>query len=430
MTHLAYEVNVTPAGRVTIGLTLPTEEAAMRDIYFDLDDFFRVLEIPKKEQRLVTKCFTDGVETYYQFIYGYNKYGRQPEFLIGERMGEPYIFGFGCVRVVRQPKLSLETRVKVVRYMLADMQPPEEYGTPHGLPAVVSFLAGAGVLEPPLFRSLMFFADIESHNLFEDWETDEAIMLSDWVIAKADIPRSERLWWLWYIGVHCEAHHIGRKVVQYWMGHPALPTADKRTLCFSWLEEDAPIEPPDEWLALEAELFGEMPGDPAELLSSPPDALPELAPDDEPPDFMPSINFLRYALVGGARGFILTPAYCKRQALKALPLLGEDALTLCETYLDSDRDYTADSVNLGVADVLREHHATLPPAAVRNLIERGTRIGKVATRKGFYRLGADLIGPEYWERARADNAKSIRTWAIKQVARRDRQGRKQKQTAS
>jgi len=45
-------------------------------------------------------------------------------------------------------------------------------------------------------------------------------------------------------------------------------------------------------------------------------------------------------------------------------------------------------------------------------------------RKTFYQLGADLFGDDYWERAAADSAKSIRDWAAKKRAGPARRGRK------
>jgi len=43
-------------------------------------------------------------------------------------------------------------------------------------------------------------------------------------------------------------------------------------------------------------------------------------------------------------------------------------------------------------------------------------VGWVGTRRTFYQLGADLFGDDYWKRAAADSAKSIRDWAAKKRA--------------
>ena len=53
---------------------------------------------------------------------------------------------------------------------------------------------------------------------------------------------------------------------------------------------------------------------------------------------------------------------------------------------------------------------------MQELIERALAIGKVTTRKAFYALGAEYVGPEYYARAAQDNAKSIRDWAAQQLS--------------
>ena len=113
--------------------------------------------------------------------------------------------------------------------------------------------------------------------------------------------------------------------------------------------------------------------------------------------------------------FALTPAYLKRQALVGLAALGEDPLTLCQIYLGAT-DYYGDSINLGVAEVVRTYRSALPDPAVHDLIERGLRIGSVPVRRAFYQMGLDFFGGDYLVRAQADNANSIRQWANKAAA--------------
>ena len=116
----------------------------------------------------------------------------------------------------------------------------------------------------------------------------------------------------------------------------------------------------------------------------------------------------------------------KRRAVLELPQLGEDPLQVCQTYLESDDGYTADAINQGVADVIRAYSPDLPREAVQALVERGIKIPKLTTRKAFFRLGADLFGPDYLTRAQADKTKSIRDWATKQTAGPPKRQRKKK----
>ncbi|MEK7783999.1 MAG: hypothetical protein AAB658_01075, partial [Chloroflexota bacterium] len=146
-----------------------TGKKTARPETFDLGKFYKQLDIAKHEQETVAECLARGLEHYYQHIYGYDKYGKRPAFLIGERMVEPYIFGFGAVEVVRHNGLSPETRFKIVKHAVKQIDATAEYGTPHGLPVMISFLAGADVLDSPSFRSLMIAADFGGP-LFDDWE--------------------------------------------------------------------------------------------------------------------------------------------------------------------------------------------------------------------------------------------------------------------
>jgi len=65
---------------------------------FSFRDFCRELRIPAKEQERISEAMAQGLEDYYLDVYGYHKYGKRPDFLINERMGEPLIFGYGAFR--------------------------------------------------------------------------------------------------------------------------------------------------------------------------------------------------------------------------------------------------------------------------------------------------------------------------------------------
>ncbi len=111
----------------------------------------------------------------------------------------------------------------------------------------------------------------------------------------------------------------------------------------------------------------------------------------------------------------MTPNYMKRRAVFGLAQLGEDPISVCQTYLDSESGSAADAINQGVVDVIREYHQHLPQAVVQELVERGLKIRKTNTRKTFFQLGAELLGPDYLTRAQSEPSKSIRDWAAQQA---------------
>jgi hypothetical protein len=402
--------------------------------YFDLKEFYKELGIPKKEQDAVTACLTLGLEHYYRHIYGYDKYGERPEFLIAERMYEPYIFGFGAVEVVRHDSLSLETRLKIIQYTFQHIDATAEYGIPHGLPILISFLAGAGILGPALFRSLMITATFGGQ-LFDDWELIEVRWLFEWLINKADIPDSERLWWLWHICGNGESPQVCKTLSEGLLAHTALSTKDKLALCNAWLTDSPAGEPPAQWEAMQALMRGDVDAFETHLAEAglpPPEVLPsreaieaeydsaieallEKDDDGDEPASMP-LHLLRHMLVGPLGVMPLTPGALKRVAIASLPALGEDPLKVCKKYLDSDRDYYADAVNQAVAGVIRTYHHRMPEKEVRALVERGLEIGGAPTRKTYYQLGADLFGDPFMKRAEKDSAKSIREWAAKKTS--------------
>ena len=104
-----------------------------------------------------------------------------------------------------------------------------------------------------------------------------------------------------------------------------------------------------------------------------------------------------------------------RQSIPWLVRLGEDPLAIAETFIDY-RNGFADQVHAGVADVLAEHHDRMPRDLVERLIEAGIGVtGSGPTRRRFYRLGTELFGQRYLERATEDTAGSVRQWAAREL---------------
>ena len=382
---------------------------------FSSQQFFLELAIHQAEQAEVEDCLVRGLEFYYRYVYGYDKYGEYPEFLVQERMYEPFIFGFGAVEVVRRSNLSIETRQKVVQYTWRQIRPMEEYGIPYGLPVLLSFLARTEVLEAPLFRSILLMAAVERHHLFDELHKDELLSLLDWMTAQANLPPGEQLWWVQFLSSYCDKPHLGKPMMEHLLLHPRLATTCKRDLCRAWLSKEPRGKPPAQWIALKAKLQGDSKGFKAawaQLTLSEQELMPSEVEDKSA--LVPDLSTFSI-LVDRNSYLALIPNYMKRRAVLGLAQLGEDPISVCQTYLDSESGSAADAINQGVVDVIREYRQDLPQAVVQKLVERGLKIRKTNTRKTFFQLGAELLGPEYLTRSQSEPSKSIRDWAAQQA---------------
>src|SRR3990172_682998 len=367
------------------------------------------LDLPEADRPRVESDLLDGVANFraHDEVAGY--------YTDAELLRYPYIFGFGAVAVARDPVLDLNTRLAVVRSAIRGLPPPGDNRIPHRLPAPPSFLAGAGALHRVTFQVVMIATDMAG-DLYDDWRTDEARVLLDWLIAKSEMPDADALWWLYYLFSHCDKAPVGKAMFRFVLDHPAWPNGIKRDLCLAVLAERDTLRPPALWRAFWASLRGDEQALKQAQAELEPAVLDDLirSGDEGEDDFAgtpraPSFGFISSLLRGG-ESFGLIPPYFKRMAVAELAVLGEDPLAVCRRYLGR-HDYYTDGINQGVADVVRAHRAGLPDAAVRDLIETALGIGSVVTRREFYALGAELFGADYLERAQRDNAGSIRQWA-------------------
>jgi hypothetical protein len=391
---------------------------------FDIDQFFADLHIEDaKEQKRIRSCFAQALEIYYEYIYGYHKYGRKPEFLIAERMGEPYIFGFGLVEVLRARRgIKETTKLAICQYTLQTIVPEEEYGIPHGLIVLLSYLAQTGYLSPDVFRAVMQVTNLLRQWIWP-WQIEEAIQLSDWLITQDEIPSQEKVFWLWHLSMQLDANvHLGKKLVNHWLAHPDLAADLKKELVHGWLDEVRKLgTPPAAWRLVMAQTTGD--------LAEAEKALQELGAshkeikqvkaiiEEEAKRDVFSKLFSRDPLLNFSPewGHLLTPNWLKRIAVLALVKLGEDAWETAVLYLDSTRDYGAEAINQGVADIIAAYADVIPSAEIRELIEKGIQIPQVSVRKTFYRLSTNFFGTELLEKTAVDNAASVRKWGAKEL---------------
>ena len=414
-----------------------TKTTAATDLV-NFKTLYKQLKINKSEQALVTDCLMLGLARFHDHVSGSS--GRRAIEKLAGRIGEPYIFGFGAVEVARNPGLALDTRLKFIEHALHSFDATTEYGIPHGLPILASCAASTGALQPDLFRPMLIAAGFAGA-MFDDWQIAEVQALFQWLIDRADMPKAERLWWLWQIMINCEEGRLGRRLGGWLLAHDDIGLKSKKTLCTAWLTDTAPGEPPPQWEALQALLRGDVKDFVAhaaeagvtadatisgEEIEADYDAALDALLDDteESRTSLPMpLQLLRNTLVGPLGDVVYTPSTLKHLALITLPNLGDDPVKVCQTYLGEERRPQGATLNLGVAAIIRAHQSRIPKAVQRKLVARGLKLGGVATRKTFYQLGADLFGENFWKGARQDEAKSIRDWVLKkskatQLARR------------
>jgi hypothetical protein len=335
-------------------------------------------------------------------------------------------------------------------YTVQQIDATAQYGTPHGLPILLSFVAGAGALEAVTFRMVMIAADL-GYSLFDDWQVAEVKQLLDWLVVQVEMPPAERLWWLWHISINSEPASMSKVIAEILLTHKVLRSANKRSLCEAWLSDTAVGQPPAHWEAIQSLMQGDVVGYKQHIAEAglppiPDHELPSMealtedfdlaldnlvededgaeGDDTETPSL--SLNFFRQTLVGPMGMLVVTPGIIKRAAVMALPALGADPLGVCHQYLTPARGEGL-GLHQGVADVIRAHHPQMPPDEVRGLVERGLTMNVLPTRKTFYELGADLYGRDFLKRAKRDKANSIRQWAAKRLAQESPKPPKRKQ---
>lgn len=147
-------------------------------------------------------------------------------------MGEPYIFGFGMVEVLRAKRgIKETTKLAICQYTLQTIQPEAEYGVPHGLIVLASYLVETGYLTADIFRAAMQATNLLRHWIWP-WQIEEALALSNWLVVQETIPDQEKLFWLWHLSMQLnDNYHFGKKLVNHWLEHPDLSNDVKKSWC-------------------------------------------------------------------------------------------------------------------------------------------------------------------------------------------------------
>lgn len=348
---------------------------------FSLKQFYRDLRIPEDERPLIEEMMAKGLEKYYYDLYGYHKYGKEPVFLIEERLGEPYIFGYTTVGILHHQDISAQTKQWVAEYTLAIARPGEEFGMPHGLLAAISVLAAGGHLRGrPLASAIRSLAG--ERDVFADLTKEDTQALTDSLLTDQALPLEERLDLLHFLLIRCEYTFArGKEMLERALETPALPQEHKKTLC-TWLIHGRADIRQEGFSLLEALARGERPE---------------------------TFTGLTSAMFG------LVPDYLKRAAIVGLARVEGDPAAVARRYLGAGDRYDAVPFDQAVADIIEAFHEEMGPGEVREMVERGTRASAFQTRLRFYQLGLKLYGPEFIRPALEDRSKKVRDWAGKQL---------------
>ena len=396
------------------------EDYAEEDV-FNIEDFFVLLGIPKNEQKLVEKCLAKGLYNYYMDIYSYEKYGNNLTWLIEDRMYEPFIFGYGTTEIIKNKKITSETKNKIIAYTLSITTPDREYGIPHGLIHILHYLAIEELLDTGTFNLIMITLQTNPHTTFDDFPLAGWKDLSKWIINSSEISADETVWWIWQFSTKFAKslnYPQGSKIVEFWMNHPGISSEAKLELCWAWLTDSKDVgSKPIAWQLMDAQMTGDVKTVRKLLkgLGVPP---ADIAGAIRNMEFIQSEiadPILNMSFMSSFADFVWLPSWLKRLAVPFLVQLGEDPLDICVILLDQSRDYMSEGINKGVADVLGLYGNQLPPDELRALIEKGLKIPQVGTRKAFYQVSTQFYGNKYMQNTQTDNAASIRKWGKKKL---------------
>lgn len=349
---------------------------------FDLAAFCARVGAAPKERSAIRQDLVRGLKDYSAEIYGYDRYGGATVLQLGERMGEPYVYGFAVLRLLHDRRLSLATKTEAAALALETIAYGEDGGVPFALPVALHFLLRHGSLSVEDLRYGLV-ATAGEYSPFRGVGKSDTLDFFGLLMRNAVMTSDERLFWGHsLVARHQDGPAVG-ELIDCLLGEESLPAEHRRELAWAWLRFRQPrltVAIPGGAGARAAFIAEHMPFWVAHVQS------------------WPGLTMVRRAPVWLAR-------------------LGEDPLGLAQTFI-TYRETHADQVHAGVADLLGEHASEISAAELRAVIEQGLAIsGSVATRRRFYRLGSRVFGAGYLERATGDTANSVRQWATRELAK-------------
>jgi len=350
---------------------------------FDAAAFYARVGATPRERSALRQDLVRGLKDYFGHLYGYDRYGAETVFLVSERLGHPHAFGFALLRILHDRRISDEVKSAAATEALTTIAYGQDGGLPYGLFAAVHFLMQREQLS---LDDLRYALVVSAGDADPFGGVDKAVMLDfcTRLLGTETLPPEERAFWSHSLINRHQDRPGAADMINLLLGTTPLPLALRLELCWAWVHFRQPrlqVEIPVPDGTVRGRFVSEHL--PFWLAHAP---------------SWPTLSMVRLALVW-------------------LPRLGEDPLSLAVTYIEY-RNAFADQLHAAVADILAEHHAAMPDAAVRQVVEQGIAIsGSGPTRRKFYSLGAELFGEDYLTRASGDAAGSVRQWAARQLQR-------------
>jgi hypothetical protein len=348
---------------------------------FSLAAFYARVGAAEKERHALRQDLVRGLKDYYTAAYGYDRYGAETVLLLPERMGQPYIFGFGANRVLHDRRISAETKGATARMSIEMIEYGRDRGLPYGLFNALCFLMGLRALDVQELRYALV-ASATEYDPFRGTEKPIVLEFMRQLVAAGDMPAPERAFWGHTLIARHQDQPGAAELCDTLLGADTLPAELRLELCRAWVNFRQPGVIVD---------------------------IPE-------PDGSPGAAFIvEHMPFWVSHAPSLPSPQMVRRGLVWLARLGVDPLEIANDYI-SYRGAYAEQAHAAVADIVSEHYAAMPPQEVEHIIEQGIGItGSVPARRRFYRLGSDVFGARYLQRATGDSANSVRQWATKQL---------------
>jgi hypothetical protein len=347
---------------------------------FDLADFCARVGATPKESNVLRQDLVRGLKDYYEAVYGYDRYGAETIFMIPERMGQPFIFGFGCRRILHDRRVSSTTKVATATLALDMVLYGSDVGIPFAFFGILAFLAAEQRMSDQDLRYALVISAGEAAPS-RGLEKSEYLGFFRHLLAYESMPANERLFWSHSLIARHHDGPGGAETINLMLSDERFAVEDRYEVCSAWLhfrQPRLPVRLPPADASFRGEFIAEHM--PFWIAHSPSWPLPMMV----------------------------------RLAFIWLPRLGANPIELCEEYIGYT-DSFSDQVRSAIAEVVAEHHASMTGARLKGVIERGIAMsGSSPIRRKFYHLGTTLLGPEYLERATCDSSNTVRQWAARQ----------------
>lgn len=353
----------------------------MSELPFDMASFYAQVRATAKERSALRQDLVRGLKDYYVAVYGYDRYGAETVLHLESRLGQPYIYGYAVIRILQDRRLSESVKEAASQLALDDIRYGSDGGLPFGLYGVLGFLAEHGALAPTDLRFALI-ASAGEYSPFLGLDKPQMLRFFRWLLRNGDLPMEERLFWAHSLVARHGDGNGAADLIGVILSHPEASIQQIREMCSAWINFRQPrLEIP-------------------------------LPIDGEPP---------RAKFVTEHMGFWIThsPSWSSASMLKLALLrladIVDDPLALAREFMGYTGTH-AEHAHSAVVDIISRHHQSMPQAALRELVERGiSPFYSVSIRRRFYRLGTELLGSEYLNKASSDTASSVRQWAARQL---------------